>query len=851
MRAMLTILAAAALLQNDPPRPAFLDSRTQIKVWLEQPIAESDPRPKIFNVRIGERNVPIQKIELAGEPERERLLPRTPGRVILAGTLQQALGGKPWDPDGDLTQMTEVQPGVHELVVKLPKGAYEYKVTVDGSWNENYGQNFVRGGANLSITIREDDTLVRFRVDRKNNRILNSYQNSEEVDVPTEADLPKREKTAADRFPMVVLTLATPISDEQIDDPMTVDDGLSGKQRPVFARDVLNDPAFVYSRDDLGARWSKTATSFKVWSPVSERAEVLLFPSQGSSPEVIPMRRGTAGVWYAKATGDLHGRYYQYRFWNQGQSRVATDLYSFAASKDSKRSMVVDLDRTDPSGGLTGTKLRHKNQSEAVLYEIHVRDFTVHPSSGVTPKQRGKYLGLVQRGTKVPGTNIKTGLDYMVDLGVTDIHILPIHNFLTGSDDEYTWGYATNLFNVPEENYSSQPNNPVEVIREFKQMMNGVHQGGLRVILDVVYNHTWPPEGADSNFWQTVPYYYFRTNDRGDVLNESGVGNALADERPMARKFVQDSLLYWMREYKVDGFRFDLLGMHRPESVRQWAAAMRAERPDVVLYGEPWTGGGPTYFPKGAQRGLGIAVFNDRFRGAFRGELDGPGAGFISGGRVDREALMRAIAGHIDGVAGEGFTDSPAETVNYISAHDNLTLWDKLALAMPRSSRAAQEQAVRLGHAAVLLSYGLPFLEGGPEIGRTKGGNHNSYNAGDAVNQYDWQRGVEFQALAGYVEGLIDLRRHYDLGEASSSAFVRQSLQWIPVEGNAIAYQMKTAKATAVVVLNGDASPRSVTLPAGTWQQKADATRAGLPTLRTASGQITVPGLSAAVFVRD
>ncbi len=170
---------------------------------------------------------------------------------------------------------------------------------------------------------------------------------------------------------------------------------------------------------------------------------------------------------------------------------------------------------------------------------------------------------------------------------------------------------------------------------------------------------------------------------------------------------------------------------------------------------------------------------------------------------------------------------------------------------MPRSSRAAQEQAVRLGHAAVLLSYGLPFLEGGPEIGRTKGGNHNSYNAGDAVNQYDWQRGVEFQALAGYVEGLIDLRRHYDLGEASSSAFVRQSLQWIPVEGNAIAYQMKTAKATAVVVLNGDASPRSVTLPAGTWQQKADATRAGLPTLRTASGQITVPGLSAAVFVRD
>ncbi|MFN7211278.1 MAG: alpha-amylase family glycosyl hydrolase, partial [Aggregatilineales bacterium] len=267
-----------------------------------------------------------------------------------------------------------------------------------------------------------------------------------------------------------------------------------------------------------------------------------------------------------------------------------------------------------------------------------MRDLTADAASGVPEALRGKYLGFARTGTRSP-SGAKTGLDYLRDLGVTDLHLLPIQNFNPKNSGVYNWGYETNLFNVPEEQYSTNPNDPIKTILETKTMFQAIRNAGMRVVMDVVYNHTVPAKGEESAFWETVPYYYFRTNDAGQVLNESGVGNAMHDDRPMVRKYIRDSVLYWVKEYGVDGYRFDLIGMFTKSTVQNLTQALRQVRSDIVLYGEPWTGGGPTRFGKGSQRGTGFAVFNDNIRNAMRGDLDGTRAGFVMGGLSSLTAI--------------------------------------------------------------------------------------------------------------------------------------------------------------------------------------------------------------------
>lgn len=838
------LLAAVAV---PAPRPAFLDSFTEVRVGLEQPLTTLEMRGR-FRVRVDGAEVPIRRVSPAGAPQQARALPQRPGRVILAGTIQQALGGNAWDPDGELTQATETRPGVHELTVALPKGRWEYKVTRNGSWAENYGQNFQPGGDNLALDVPKDGTVVRFVVDFNRRTLRNSLEHPTEVTAPAVAP-PLPQRSGPTRFPTVVLTLERPLSPEQVDDAMEVEETGVGR-RTLVAREVLSLPAFRFD-GWLGSRWSAQGTQFRVWSPPSRRADLLLFDqATGGEARVVPMARNRNGVWEAHVEGDLHGRFYVYRFESYGETRTATDINAFAASPDSRRTMVIDFNRANPPGWPSQPKLRHRHQTDAVIYELHVRDFTVRPDSGVRPAARGKYAGLSQRGTRTPRGK-KTGLDYLVDLGVTDIHLLPIHNFLTGSPDEYTWGYATNLFNVVEETYAVDRNDPVAVVREFKEMVQSMHRAGLRVVLDVVYNHTWPPEGADSNFWQTVPYYYFRTNDRGDVLNESGVGNAMADERPMVRKFVRDSLLFWMDEYKIDGFRFDLIGMHTPEAIRDWSRAMHARRPDVLLYGEPWTGGGPTRTGKGAQRGSGVAVFNDRFRGVFRGELDGAGPGFLTGGGGSPFQLEKAVSGWIDGPnAPDGFTDSPEETINYVSAHDNMTLWDRLGLSLPKDRPELLRASVRLTQAVVLLSQGVPFLEGGAQIGRTKGGNRNSYNAGDAVNAYDWTRAEEYAAENDYVRGLIALRRAHPAFRLATADAVRKALKVVSPGPTPFAFTLDHGGREYLVLFHGGTERGTYTLPTGKWDVLATGRRASATPIGAAVGVMNLEPLSAYVLVR-
>lgn len=829
--------------------PAFLDGPDKVTVWLPDPLPREEAE-KGFVIFVEGEPIAVRSVQPTGGPWRPSR-PERPGRVVLPGSFQDELGGAEWDPNGESTEMTEVKEGVFELIVTLPKGQFEYKIAVGGGWGENYGAGFVRDGTNLSISVPANGTRIRFVADFKAKTIKNSLEHPDEVPAP----LPGTEKPTAlageTKFDAFSLTLAKPLAASAVTKKIVLRrSGMPDRQ--VAPREFLDQEAFRYRGGDLGAMWSPSSTTFKVWSPTSTSAQVLLYSSaEGGQPREIPMTRGGQGVWQAKVSGNLHRTFYRFRFERHGQTREAADIYGRAASADLKRTMVANLSAANPVGWPTEPLVRHADKTDSVLYELHVRDFTVQKESQVRPEWRGKYLGLAQRGLKSP-TGRATGLDYLKSLGVTDLHLLPIQSFeFTG----YTWGYATTLFNVPEESYSTTPNNPLGVVKEVKQMVQSVHQAGMRVVMDVVYNHTWPPEGEGSHFEMTVPHFYFRTNEKGQNLNESGVGNAVADERWMVRKYVKDSLVYWAQEYKIDGFRFDLLGMHKPESVAEWVKAIKAVDPDSVIYGEPWTGGGPTHFGKNAQRGVGIALFNDRFRSFYRGDTRSPQPGFMHGARWDRNEADLAMRGYV-GPAGHprAFADRPSETINYVSAHDDLTLWDKVALAMPNADAKAHESSVRIGLAATLLSQGVPFIEGGVELGRTKGGDPNSYGSGDKVNQFDWARAEYYGSLAEYTRQLIAIRRRHPVFRLRTAQQINDVIAAWPIdraEGMPV-FELDGSRvgdswSKVLIAFNNSSSLRGIDLPDGVWQAAVEGGRAREGALRSVTGRLDVAPMSVSV----
>ena len=612
---------------------------------------------------------------------------------------------------------------------------------------------------------------------------------------------------------------------------------------PVFARDVLTEARFTPLDAVLGNRWTKKATSFRVWSPVSRKVDLLLYgeADTGEPKRVVAMQRAAKGLWEAEVEGDLHGVRYAYRYSSYGQERIAPDIHTFAATADSSRSVVVDLARCTPDGWGTVDPPLLAQPTDEVIYEIHVRDFSV-AAEGLEPVLRGTYRGLLHRGQI---GDVPTGLGHLEELGVTAVHLLPIQDF-TAAIGEYNWGYWTALFNVPEGNYSTNPHDPTQPIRELKTAIAGLHAAGLRVILDVVYNHT-SSSGEYSPFDQSVPYYYFRTTVDGRLMNDAGVGNSMADERPMVRKYIVDSLAYWTKQYRIDGYRFDLIGTHRQETVAEICRVVTAIRPDITLYGEPWTGGGHTHFPKGAQRGMRMAVFNDHLRNAIRGDLDGTSTGLATGPGGDYEAVKRGVAGAID-----DFTREPIETVNYVSAHDNLTFWDKLVKAQPSAGDAQRRAMAKLAHGIVLTSQGIAFIHGGCDFARTKQGNHNSYNAGDAINLFDWPRKVDYRDVNDYIAGLIRLRRSEPAFRLTRAAEIKRQLTWLPAEG-LIAFTLDDPirRRRLVVVYNGEPNIRSLKLPGGAWDLVVNETEAGVEPFDRIEGTYELPGYSMMVAWQD
>lgn len=616
----------------------------------------------------------------------------------------------------------------------------------------------------------------------------------------------------------------------------------------VYARGVLDSAAFSPLGERFGAFCSPGKTDFVTWSPVSDSVELLLYEPRGapSPTRTIALARGEKGVWRTTVAGDLHGVEYRYRFTNYGVAREVPDMWGFAANTDSSRTVVADLTRLEPEGFATSPQPKLAQATDEIIYEIHVRDFTQR-CPNVADGVRGTYLGLVHAGTP-SGDGPVTGLAHLRELGVTAVHLLPIHDF-TAKVGEYNWGYWTTLFNVPESNYATNPQDPFSAIRDLRAAITALHENDIRVILDVVYNHT--SDGSlFSPFGAPAPYYFFRTTPAGRLTNDSGTGNGFADERPMARKYIVDSVAHWLEAYRIDGFRFDLLGCHKPETVRAVCERAKAIRPDATLYGEPWTGGGPIHFGKGAQKGLPIAVFNDHLRNAIRGDLDGTAIGFATGAGGDADAIRRGIAGAID-----DFTQEPTETINYTSAHDNLVLWDKIAKTQPSLGDATRRMMQKLAIGVVLTSQGIPFLHGGCEFARTKQGNHNSYDAGDEINDFGWSRKAEYADIHEFTRGLIELRRAHPAFRMADDADVRRAIRFAP-SGRDVAFTIDGRVAgdswsLIHVAYNDEPAPLEITLPEGEWTVVVDATRAGTTPLGTARGRVTLPPYSMFVGYRE
>lgn len=633
-------------------------------------------------------------------------------------------------------------------------------------------------------------------------------------------------------------------------DPKAADDRELAELAPVtvYARGALDAPAFTALDARLGAFCSEAETHFATWSPVSDSVDLLLYEPRGaaSPSRTIALARGERGVWEATVRGDLHGVEYRYRFNNYGAAREVADMWGFAANTDSSRTVVADLTRLRPDGFDASVAPKLAQPTDEILYEIHVRDFSKRDPNA-PDAVRGTYLGLVQPGVPA-GDGPATGLAHLKDLGVTAVHLLPIHDF-TAKVGEYNWGYWTTLFNVPESNYATDPRDPFSAIRDLRSAITTLHQNDIRVVLDVVYNHT-SDASLDSPFGAAAPCYFFRTTPSGRLTNDSGTGNGFADERPMARKYIVDSVAHWLEEYRVDGFRFDLLGCHMPETVRAVCERVKSIRPDATLYGEPWTGGGPIHFGKGAQKGLPIAVFNDHLRNAIRGDLDGTAIGFATGAGGDVDAIRRGIKGSID-----DFTEEPTETINYTSAHDNLVLWDKIAKTQPALGDRTRRMMQKLAIGVVLTSQGIPFLHGGCEFARTKQGNHNSYNAGDEINDFGWSRKAEYGDIYAFTKGLIELRRAHPAFRMTDDAMVRRSIFFENL-GRTVAFTIDgdaagDAWSRIYVAYNDEPNPLEIALPQGDWTVVVNATDAGTAPLGTARGTVTLPPYSMFVGYRD
>ena len=630
---------------------------------------------------------------------------------------------------------------------------------------------------------------------------------------------------------------------------------------------------FTYDNDDLGANWSPGSTCFKVWAPTASSMFLNLYET-GSGPtlmDVVEMKRKDKGVWEITVSGDLSGVYYTYSAMIMGKTIEAADPYARSSGVNGMRSMVVNPALTNPEGWENIHYKELVNPTDAVIYEVHVRDITIHPSSGV--KHPGKFLGLAENDTR-SFENMPTALSHLVDLGITHVHLLPIFDFFTVDEtkplgNQYNWGYDPVNFNVPEGSYATDAHNGYTRIIELKQMIMALKKANIGVVMDVVYNHTY--KTIDSDFNKLVPGYYYRQDHMGNFSNGSGCGNEIASERSMVRNFIISSVKRWAQEYKIDGFRFDLMGLIDIETMNDIRMALDKISPSIILYGEGWTGGpsllkGYDASTKANAAKLNkIGFFNDNTRDAIKGDaFNQSGTGFITGNYRYKEGVKFGVAGAVyhPGIDytkvnyfGFAWAAYPWHCVNYTASHDNLTLYDKLAASRPDLKEADYIRLVNLAAAIVLTSQGIPFFLLGTDMMRSKKGEHNSYNLPDEINQIDWSLKHRYQQVFNYHKGLINLRKAHPAFRMTQAEEIRRNLTFYPCPEHAVVFSLNNyanndSWETIFVVYNAGTQPQDFPLPLnGHWNVVVDENTAGIKPLYGFDGDsVVVPAISAMVL---
>lgn len=650
-------------------------------------------------------------------------------------------------------------------------------------------------------------------------------------------------------------------------------------QPPTYAS--FNDYP-VYTGTDLGMTFDAVNPRFRVWAPTAEAVELRLYrhgnvETDTMPRDVIALAVGENGTWHTELDRGALQSYYTVRAKINGTwfNEVA-DPYAKAAGVNGQRGCIINPTPIGPDGWANGKRAPAITPTDIILWEMHVRDLTSHPSSSSSAP--GSFTGVAEPATHLLGyEEFPTGLEHVKQLGATHVHLLPSFDYASvderaGAEPQFNWGYDPMNYNVPEGSYSAHPALAESRIWEFKNMVQQLHNNDLRVVMDVVYNHTGPTE--DSNFNQLVPGYYYRQTPEGRFGNASGCGNETASERPMMRKFIVESVAYWAEMYRVDGFRFDLMGIHDIETMNAIRARLDEIDPGIFMYGEGWAAGASqlqTNMLATKHNTLEldrIAAFSDDLRDGIKGHWsDHEDAGFVSGKQGVEESIkfgIVAATNHPDvDYAAVNYSDSawapqPGQCINYASCHDDLTLWDKLAVSAPNANEDTRIKMHKLAAAIVLTSQGVPFLHAGVEFMRTKGGNHNSYNSPDSVNQINWMRKAEYAPVFYYFQSLIELRKAHPALRLPTQELIAAHLEFLePGAKNVVAYRISgkpngESYDELVVLFNANPESQTVPLPdGGGWNVLLDESTSVMTVDRIIdSDQTEVPGISALVLAR-
>lgn len=588
--------------------------------------------------------------------------------------------------------------------------------------------------------------------------------------------------------------------------------------------------------------YSPIETKFTLWAPTAEEVRVLLYDSgnEGSAYQTLSLEMGEDGIWNTSIKEDLKGKFYTFNVKVNGKWLGDTPgIMAKAVGVNGKRAAVIDLRSTDPEGWANDVRPLLKDYADIIVYEMHHRDFSLDSVSGI--RNKGKFLALTELGTTT-SQGEKTGIDHLKELGVTHVHILPSYDYASVDESkpdkaQYNWGYDPQNYNVPDGSYSTDPYKPDVRIKEFKQMVQALHKAGIRVVLDVVYNHTFNTE--ESNFECTVPGYFYRQTKDGKPANGSGCGNETASDRAMMRKYMVESVLYWINEYHIDGFRFDLMGIHDIETMNEIRAAVDKIDPSIFIYGEGWAASAPQLdqeelaMKANIYKMPRIAAFSDEMRDGLRGGWDDDRKGAFLIGQPGHEMSIKfGLVGAVkhpqvinDSVnySKEPWALQPTQMISYVSCHDDMCLADRLKATMPDATDEERASLHKLAETFVFTSQGVPFIFAGDEMMRDKKGIHNSYNSPDSINTIDWRNKTIHHDVFDYVRELITLRKNHPAFRMGDADKVRQYMEFLPVEGsNLVAFILKDnangdSWKNIIVAFNSRKEPAKLSIPAGRY----------------------------------